>query len=215
MKTVIWALWIFGGALLLLGVISQSGGVAIVGALTLIAGVVVAAKSVETLNKEQVIDNWSILLDGGAGKAEAIFQETNNFIKATKPPGMQLERRKIATSVLSGERRDFLVATDLRSGRLQPYQMFICAQDYGTQLMVDWNLTYRPPIWKAVVSLLLAKIDMGNPLLDLSLFDQHDFRSYVTNAHGCLLRAVENLILTLEQDPTKIERKSRGFLGIS
>jgi hypothetical protein len=52
-------------------------------------------------------------------------------------------------------------------------------------------------------------------LSDLDLFDQQDLRTYSTNAHHCLLKAVDKLMLDLNQDPSKIERKSRGFLGIS
>jgi hypothetical protein len=51
--------------------------------------------------------------------------------------------------------------------------------------------------------------------LDLDLFDEQDLRAYVTNAHHCLLEAVNKLMLDLNQDPSKIDRKSRGFLGIS
>jgi hypothetical protein len=65
------------------------------------------------------------------------------------------------------------------------------------------------------VSLLLARIGLQNPLLDLDVFDQEDLRAYATNAHHCLLKAVENLMLSMEQDPSRIERRSRGILGIS
>ena len=52
-------------------------------------------------------------------------------------------------------------------------------------------------------------------LLDLDFFDLQDLKAYVTNAHHCVLDAVDKLLLELSQDPSKIERKSRGFLGIS
>ena len=51
--------------------------------------------------------------------------------------------------------------------------------------------------------------------LDLDLFDTQDLRTYVTNAHHCLLDSVDKLMVSLNQDPSKLERKSRGFLGIS
>jgi len=40
-------------------------------------------------------------------------------------------------------------------------------------------------------------------------------RAYTTNAHHCLIKAVEKLMTNLNQDTSKIDRKSRGFLGIS
>jgi hypothetical protein len=131
---------------------------------------------------------------------------------------LKLERKQVASGVtrgLLGERRDFLVATHQRNSHLEPYQIYLNARDYGLNLVLDWHLTFRPPTWKAVVSLLLARIDLQNPLLDLDVFDQEDLRAYATNAHYCLLKAVENLMLSMEQDPSRIERRSRGILGIS
>jgi hypothetical protein len=37
---------------------------------------------------------------------------------------------------------------------------------------------------------------------------------FKTNSHQCMMKAVDKLMLGLGQDPTKIERKSRGFIGI-
>ena len=36
----------------------------------------------------------------------------------------------------------------------------------------------------------------------------------MTNAHHCLLVAVDEVMVSLNQDPSKLDRKSRGFLGI-
>lgn len=52
-------------------------------------------------------------------------------------------------------------------------------------------------------------------LMELDLFDTQDLTAYVTNAHHCLLEAVERVMSELGQDPSGIERKSRGFLGVS
>ncbi|MEW6675409.1 MAG: hypothetical protein AB1348_05320, partial [Nitrospirota bacterium] len=52
-------------------------------------------------------------------------------------------------------------------------------------------------------------------IIRLDLFDQQDLTAYVTNAHHCLIEAVEKLMLNIGQDPSRIDRKSRGFLGIS
>ena len=88
-------------------------------------------------------------------------------------------------------------------------------RDYGTNLAVDWHLTFRPTFWRAAASLFLVKASTTNPLIDLDLFDQQDLRAYVTNAHRCLLRAVDDVVVSLNQDPSKLDRKSKGFLGIS
>jgi hypothetical protein len=40
------------------------------------------------VKKEQVIDNWSILIKSAQGRAEEIFNNTNNFILQIKVPIM-------------------------------------------------------------------------------------------------------------------------------
>jgi len=60
----------------------------------------------------------------------------------------------------------------------------------------------------------LYEYNSTNKLSDLDLFDKQDSSIYTTNAHHCLLQAVEKLMLSLSQNPYKIDRKARGFLGI-
>jgi len=189
------------------------------------------------VRKEEVIDDWGILIENGQGKAEQIFSETENFIKQSQAPNLKLEMKKLAPGIIRGffgTKRDFFVVTEKGNPRLRPYQMLIGARDYGNNLDVSWYLTYRPSFWLKLVAFLLfipglnflvfpfalmgilggmAKERRGG--LDLDLFDQQDLKAYVTNAHHCLLKSVEKLMTGLGQDPSKIERKSRGFLGIS
>jgi hypothetical protein len=76
-------------------------------------------------------------------------------------------------------------------------------------------MTYRPTFWQIILSLFPYVNVIPKVLSNLDLFDQQDLRAYGTNAHHCLLKAVEKLMINLHQDPSKIDRKSRGFLGIS
>jgi hypothetical protein len=52
-------------------------------------------------------------------------------------------------------------------------------------------------------------------ILSFDIFDQQDLIAFATSVHHSLLKAVEKLLYSLNQDPSKINRKSRGFLGIS
>lgn len=189
------------------------------------------------VRKEEVIDSWSVLIENAHGKAEGIFGNTEGFVEQSKAPDVEVERKKIAPGIirgLLGAKRDFLIVKEIGNPTLKPFQMFIGARDYGNNLDVSWYLTIRPTFWEKVLALWLS-IPFLNWLalpfawgrsassmikekrggLDLDLFDEQDLRAYVTNAHHCLLKAVDKLMLELHQDPTKIERKSRGFLGIS
>jgi len=189
------------------------------------------------VRKEQKVDNWSVLIRGAQGKAGNIFGNTGNFIDQTNVPDVKIEKMAIAPGLvrgLFGGKRDFLVISETGNSNLAPYQMFIGARDYGDNLDVSWYLTYRIGYGeKAWASLL--KIPILNILLlpfalmrgfgrlakvkkvgfELDLFDEQDLRAYATNVHHCLLQAVDKLMLELNQDPSKIDRKSRGFLGIS
>jgi hypothetical protein len=170
------------------------------------------------LQKEQVSDTWSILIENGQGRSEEIFQGTESFIRASKVPSVGLEKKAIAPGIfggLSGNTRDFLVITDQRSMPLKPYKIFLNARDYGDNLDISWYLTYKPSMLQAFLSLLPFVSAISAAISDLNLFDQQDLRAYATNAHHCLMKAVEKLMVELHQDSSKIDRKSRGFLGIS
>lgn len=185
------------------------------------------------VRKEQKIDDWSVLIRGAQGKAGNIFGNTGNFIDQTEVPDVNVERRKVAPGFmrgLFGAKRDFLVVTQTTNPKLRPYQMFIGARDYGNNLDVSWYLTYRLSFKQKllefflaipVLSLLFIGEKLGGSqqgiqwVPNLDFFDEQDLRVYVTNVHKCLQDAVDKLMLEFNQDPSKIERKSRGFLGIS
>lgn len=189
------------------------------------------------VRRQEIIDSWSVLIENAKGKAESIFKDTESFITKSKAPNVSLKRKKISPGIfrgLAGTKRDFLTVVENGNKRLKPYQMFVGARDYGNSLDVSWYLTFRPSFWQKLLAFWLripilnwlalpfalgggirSFIKEGKGGLDLDLFDEQDLRAYVTNAHHCLLKAVDELMLKLHQDPSKIERKSRGFLEIS
>jgi hypothetical protein len=99
--------------------------------------------------------------------------------------------------------------------RLDPYQIYIAVRDYGNNLDVSWYLTFRPTLMQAIMSLIPFVSISPLSINDIDLFDQQDLTAYTANCHHCLLKAVEKQMLALNQDFSKIEKKSRGFLGIS
>jgi hypothetical protein len=191
------------------------------------------------VRKEEVTETWALLIRGAQGRAEEIFNNTDNFINQTGVPNVKKEKKKLAPGIIRGifgTKRDFLVVTETGNPRLKRYQMFIGARDYGNNLDVSWYLTFRAGLWRRLLGLLLsipivnlvfmpyafmaagavmAQERRFTPGTKLDLFDEQDLRAYATNAHHCLLEAVDKLLLDLHQDPSKIDRKSRGFLGIS
>jgi hypothetical protein len=217
-KAVIWFLIGFGFFLFIVGGIFGKQLIWFIGFLMIAGGFYQGLRPGGILRKDQVLDTWATLIEKGQTRAEEIFKDTEGFIRESKAPSLKMERQSIAPGImrgLMGTKRDFLVVTDQESFRLKPYQIFINARDYGDNLDVSWFLTYRPTIWQAILSLFPYVNVIPRTLSDLDLFDQQDLRSYTTNAHHCLLKAVEKLMADLHQDASKIDRKSRGFLGIS
>ncbi len=169
------------------------------------------------LTNEQVIDNWSFLIEKGHGKAEEIFTLTEDYIKDAKAPSLRIKREEISPGVISGifgTKRDFLIATD-PGFKLKPYQVFINVRDYGENLDVSWYLTYRLPWWRALLRFIPGIGAASSVVEDLDLFNRQDLTAYATVCHHSTLKAVESLMQKLNQDTAKIDRKSKGFLGIS
>jgi hypothetical protein len=187
------------------------------------------------VRNEQVSERWQTLFENAQGNAEKIFTETERLIKESKAPNVRVVRRKISPGMLRGllgGKRDFLIVTVTGNSNLAPYQMFINARDYGNNLDVAWYLTHRITFWQKLI-LFLCLVPIINILviplvllqrvfqagksgmLELDLFDEQDLTAYVTNAHHCLKEAVTKMQKELGQDTSKIDWKSKGFLGIS
>jgi hypothetical protein len=67
----------------------------------------------------------------------------------------------------------------------------------------------------AALSLIPYVSFIPRSLSDVDFFDQQDLRAYAANAHHCTLRAVQELMLYLQQDPEKLDKSSKGFFNIS
>lgn len=216
-KALIWLLIGVGFFFMVIGPIFWKP-LGLIGLLIIGAGFYLGVGPDGILTKEQVLDSWATLIAKAQGKATDIFQDTEFFIKESKAPSINMERRAIAPGIvrgLMGTTRDFLIITGQDNFRLRPYQIYINARDYGDNLDVSWHLTYKPSFLQSIAAMLPYVNVIPNTLSDLDLFDQQDLRVYTTNAHHCLMKAVEKMMFNLGQDPSKIDRKSKGFLGIS
>ena len=169
-----------------------------------------------TLKEEVILDRWSFVMENGQGNAERIYKETQGFLREASPPGVRIQRVRVRPTWLRGlvgVERDYLMAT---SETLADFRMYVGARDYGNNLDVAWYLTCEPGQFKRVLSNVLTKGESETAVsFDLDLFQHQDLEAYATVVHRCLLKAVERVMTALHQDPTKIDRSSKGFLGIS
>jgi hypothetical protein len=169
-----------------------------------------------TLKDEKIIDRWSMIVENGQGLTEQIYSDTETFVKESQAPGIGFERVQVRPSWLKGilgnERSYFMVTNTA----LDDYRMFIGARDYGNALDISWFLTCEPGFFSKKLSSVLTSGASDKALsLNLDIFQQQDLSAYATVVHHCLLKAVDKLMLGAGQDSSKIDRKSKGFLGIS
>ncbi len=100
-----------------------------------------------------------------------------------------------------------------RVHNLRDYKLYIGARDYGTSLDVSWYLTIQPSALKRT----LSKYTTGNPQalsMQVDFFSQQDLSAYTSYAHHCVTETVQKLMKELEQDPTGLNTKSKGFLEL-
>ena len=191
---------------------------AVIGLVLVVVGLYVGLKPDGVLRKEEVIDDWAALIENAQGNGEHILNRTHELLKESQAPYLSVHKENIISGAIRGiigGGRLFLVISQGGNFRLTPYQMFVNGRDYGNNLAVNWHLIYRPTFWQSLVSLFLFNTSVADRVFNLDLFDQQDLRAYVTTAHRSVLRAVDDLLLSLHKDPSVLERKSRGFLGIS
>jgi hypothetical protein len=154
----------------------------------------------------------------GRERTDQLYKNIASFLDASEAPNLKVERKHLAPSLvrgLVGDQREFLVLTDDTNFRLRPYQIYISARPYGINLACEWYLTYKPPPLMAILSLIPYVNLVPQVLSDIDLFDQQDLRAYAANAHHCMLRAVSELMEYLNQDPSKLDRASKGFFNVS
>lgn len=190
-------------------------------------------KVVWEIHGERIIDEWSVLINSARGKTDLVFQKTMKRIEEEKIPIIQCEMVVVevprlsralkewilakrigeeAKELVKGE-RNFLMVTNLA---LHDYKMYIGARDYGGNLQVSWYLTCEPNFFKKALSTLTTGSDKALSFaLASDPFYSQDLEAFVTLVHHCLLETVSEIMQSLGQDPSKIDRKSKGFLGVS
>jgi len=167
--------------------------------------------------KAELLDNWSALIRGAQGEGSKVILATKQLIEKSKAPSIEMEEDEVGPSLAStfiGETRPFLIVADRRNLKLGNFKAYVNANDYGDGLFVSWYLTYMPDIWQVLVSLIPGTRKVIG-LDDLNLFNRQDLTAYVTCVHHCMLEAVEQMMSGKGMDASKIDRKTRGFLGIS
>src|SRR5262245_39473731 len=161
------------------------------------------------IRHDSVADSWNTLVHNGAGHDKWLLDTVEGMIREAQMPGVTTGQTDISGGMFS-ERRKFLV---VNYARLRDYRLYISARDFGTNLDVSWYLTIQPGGLKRMVS----KYMTGNPQalsMQVDFFSQQDLSACIGFAHHCVTDAVKQLLTQLEQDPTGLNTKSKGFLSL-
>lgn len=171
------------------------------------------------LGKDTILDSWSVLIEGAQGKSREFYDLLLKLIGEQEMPHVRAEMvtafphggAKVFSAFFESVKalgREYLMVSH---DRLKPHKMFVGARDYGKNLSVSWYLVCEISFLDALFKKREEKI-IYTPIY---LFDQEELTSYVTCAHHCVLKAVESIMNKVGQDFSKVDRKSKGFLGVS
>ena len=165
-----------------------------------------------TLKEENILDQWSTVLEQAAGHCDALLDDIQRRLEASRIPGgcsWALVEVQSAAWV-SRVRREFLV---VQVEAFKDYRMYIAVREYGVHLDVCRLLTMEPGLFKKVMAEQLVN-DPQALSTPKNILLQQDLRAWVTVVHRAVLGAVETLMKSLGQDTSLINRRSRGFLEI-
>ena len=162
-----------------------------------------------TLKQDRMLDTWMTMVLNGAGNAERIYTTTEEYLDKSDLPGVVWKRDDVSTGLFSTS-REFLI---VGHAGLSDYRLFLCARDYGQHLDCAWYLTCRPGLFKKMVS----KYAAGNPnalSMNLSVFAQQDLSAWGHVVHHAFLQSIKDLMEGLEQDISRINTQSKGYLSV-
>jgi hypothetical protein len=169
------------------------------------------------LKKEVVVNSWDMIVMDGGTKVDQVFKDTEEYIKASKAPGLRFQRVKVSASLVGdvlGKTRDFLW---IKNDNLSKYEMYVGVREYGVNLDVTWYLIYEPgPFMRLFMFAINKAMEIFKKNWKLSfpmtLFEERDLTVFTTIMHHCVLDAVEKVTKGTGQE---INKSSKGFLGIS
>jgi len=165
------------------------------------------------LRKEHILERWEVLIEGGNGSAEDIFDSVTAVLESAEAPHVKWERKKIlAGGLLTGVNYNGIIVSN---SALMGCKIYVIAYDYGKGLHTAWFLTMQPGFWdKAIASAILKVSDPRALVRYFDIPHELELSAYVTTVHSGMKKAIGTLMAKLEQDFSKVDTKSKGFLEI-
>ena len=184
-----------------------------IGITTLIIYLIYKAYKKSKVRKDQLLERWQVLVDNGSGSAEDVYDTMVTALESAEAPGVTWERQEIQAGVmLTGKSYNGLVITN---SYMKQFKIYIFAYDYGTALHVAWFLSMEVGFWTRAFALGFLKISDPRALVNfLDIPQELELSAYVSTVHGTAKGAVGALMTKLEQDFSKVDTRSKGFLEV-
>jgi len=184
------------------------------------------------IRNDRILDEWSVLIENADGKHDSFVKSMELKSQAMDVPDVKFESREIRlTGLLLSGTRSVIIA---RNKYLKGYRIFISARDYGHQLSVSWHLTQKQSFLlklataaakNGAIALIAFPVLLTARILRLThglvipegmdIFEREEFSAYVGTVHNFVKDAAEEIMTGLNQDFSKVDTKTRGFLKIS
>jgi hypothetical protein len=180
----------------------------------------------KTIKEEEIVERWSVLIDGAEGRGKELMRRTEELLKEIEAPEVFTEWKEVSPAFFREKRTCLLI----RNKKLADYIMYLSARDYGKQLSVFWYLTIESPLWRKLIARFGIFAFPFVPLvmvydflkgrgktspLRMNLFDLEELTAYVSTGHHAVRDAAKEISQSVGFDFTKVDTKSRGFLNIS
>lgn len=165
------------------------------------------------LKEETVLNQWSMLVDGAAGRGNEVLDEIQSRLTAARIPGnCEWSVEEVESGgMFSKTKREFLI---VRLDQFSDYRNYVGVRPYGTHLDCCRFLTVEPGFFKRELSKAMTNGE-GNALsVPKNLLVEQDLHAWVTVVHHCVLDGVKALYQKLGQDPSGIRRETKGFLQV-
>lgn len=166
-----------------------------------------------TLKEENVLDEWSMLIDNAADSSDDLLDDIQNRLEQAQIPGgcrWSLEEVKSSTWVARVKREFLIVKLD----QFSDYRIYIAAREYGRHLDVCRFTTVEPGFFKKKLAEHLTGGEGAALSAPKNILIEQDLKAWVSVVHHAVLDAVGALVKKLGQDPTRIRRESQGYLSV-
>lgn len=184
-----------------------------IGIMTLIIYLIYRAYKKSKVRKDQLLERWQVLVESGSGSAEDVYDAMVTALESAEAPGVTWQRQEIqAGAMLTGKSYNGLVITN---SYMKEFKIYIFAYDYGTALHVAWFLSMEVGFWTRAFASGFLKISDPRALVNfLDIPQELTLSAYVSTVHGAAKGAVGALMAKLEQDFSKVNTRSKGFLEV-